>query len=138
MSIDSFENVGVVKFYQDKQAYNYWFHREFRLDEDDGDGSLQRMSKIIYTAINSELTEKQRIYFWLYYMEGLTLKEISVAQNVSVSSVSRTIKRARSRMKRVLKYANPRFAHLFEQSDDIKEERHLNTKGEQRYKRAYE
>lgn len=138
MSIDSFENVGVVKFHQDKQAYDYWFHREFGSGEDDSDGSLRRMSKLIYTAINSELTVKQRIYFWLYYMEGFTLKEISAEQNVSISAVSRTIKRARSRMKRVLKYANPRFAHLFEQSDDIKEERHLNTKGEQRYKRAYE
>lgn len=107
-----------VQFQQDKQTYNHWLRHELgTTDDEDEKEYIQRISDMIYTAIRLELTEKQRIYFWEYYMEGLTEKEIAIAHGVAISTVSRTVARARLRVRRVLKYVDPRLLRLFERGD---------------------
>lgn len=51
-----------------------------------------------------ELTPCQRQYFALYCFEGKTMKEIAEQYSVAESTVSRTLKRARIRLRRYLQY----------------------------------
>lgn len=45
-------------------------------------------------AVVMTMTPKQMVYFYLYYSEGLTMREIEVLVGVDKSAISRTIKRA--------------------------------------------
>lgn len=60
-------------------------------------------------AINDELTETQRRYVFDYYIKGHSMEAIGITYGVNKSTVSRTIKRARRRLYRVLKYTNESF-----------------------------
>lgn len=55
-------------------------------------------------AINEELTERQRELVYLYYYKNMTMNEIAELVGVSQSTVSRTIKRGKGRMRKYLRY----------------------------------
>lgn len=55
-------------------------------------------------AINEELTQRQSELINLYYLEQMSMTEIAHNLNLSPSTVSRTLKRGRNRLKRYLKY----------------------------------
>ncbi len=55
-------------------------------------------------AWQTELTDKQRAYFVHYYCEQMCLREIGVLYGVDASTVSRTLLRARNRLRRILRY----------------------------------
>ena len=55
-------------------------------------------------AINSELTRRQRQLISMYYIEQLPMQEIADELGLHISSVSRTIKRGRERLKSALSY----------------------------------
>ena len=55
-------------------------------------------------AINSELTRRQRQLISMYYIEQLPMQEIADELGLHISSVSRTIKRGRERLKSSLSY----------------------------------
>ncbi len=55
-------------------------------------------------AINEELTQRQSELINLYYLEQMSMTEIAHTLNLSPSTVSRTLKRGRNRLKRYLKY----------------------------------
>ena len=55
-------------------------------------------------AINSELTRRQRQLISRYYIEQLPMQEIADELGLHISSVSRTIKRGRERLKSSLSY----------------------------------
>ncbi len=118
-----------VQYKQDRQAYNYWFHRQFGAENDED--TAQKVSNTIYAAIQMELSEKQRIYFCAYYLEGLTVNEIASTWGVNKSTVSRTIARARKKLGRVLKYVDQRLMRLFKQADRPKIRQ--NKEGGQRF-----
>jgi RNA polymerase sigma factor (sigma-70 family) len=63
-----------------------------------------RLSKNLSMAIQSELTERQRQMVHMYYIRQMRMQDIAEALGVSVSTVSRTIGRGRTRLKRCLKY----------------------------------
>ena len=48
--------------------------------------------------------EKQRRYMTMYYVDGMSLQQISRAEGVNKSTVSRTMKRGRERLHRCLRY----------------------------------
>lgn len=52
----------------------------------------------------SELTERQRRYFLYYYRDCMTMRAIAAHCGVNVSTVSRTLRRARLRLRRILRY----------------------------------
>ena len=60
-------------------------------------GSLRR-------AINSELTKRQRQLIGMYYIEQMPMQDIADELGLHISSVSRTIKRGRERLKSALSY----------------------------------
>ena len=60
----------------------------------------------VYTrqALREEVTERQKQVLFLYYNQGLTMREIGAALGVDRSTVSRTIKRGEARLHRCLRY----------------------------------
>lgn len=70
-------------------------------------GSLGNRVRI---AIDEELTERQRELINLYYIEQMSMTEIAQRLELSPSTVSRTLKRGRGRLKKYLKYNGRYFA----------------------------
>lgn len=52
----------------------------------------------------NELTDCQRQYLLHYYRDCMTMRAIAARYGVNVSTVSRTLSRARRRLRRVLQY----------------------------------
>ena len=68
------------------------------------------LSNRVRVAINEELTDRQRELITLYYIEQMSMTEIAQNLDLSPSTVSRTLKRGRGRLKRYLKYNGRYFA----------------------------
>lgn len=81
--------------------------QEFIQLEDCGGNLGDRVSKII----EDELTQRQAELIRLYYANQCSMTEIAHRLGISPSTVSRTIKRGRVRIKKYLKYNGRAFAH---------------------------
>ena len=66
---------------------------------------LQRLRQGLRRARQQELTPRQQQLLDLYYDQGLTMPQIARQLGVNVSTVSRTIQRAKRRLYRCLRYA---------------------------------
>ena len=86
----------------EKAAFRNW------LNAAGGDNAeeLNYTKAAMARAIREELTEKQRAYMMAYY-GGMTMQQVAKKYGVNVSTVSRTIARARDHLRRVLKYCSP-------------------------------
>ena len=58
----------------------------------------------VRTAMREELTERQRELIEKYYLEGMTMTRIAQELGLSPSTVSRTIKRGKERIRKYFKY----------------------------------
>ncbi|MGI5986277.1 MAG: sigma-70 family RNA polymerase sigma factor [Oscillospiraceae bacterium] len=65
------------------------------------DGNLGSRVRV---AMNEELTDRQRELVSLYYLEQMSMTEIAHNLGLSPSTVSRTLKRGRVRLRKYLKY----------------------------------
>ena len=65
-------------------------------------------SKSLGQAVLRELTLRQQEAVYLYYIRQMPMREVAEILGVDISTVSRTLKRARARLHRVLGYL-PRF-----------------------------
>ncbi|NLH01257.1 MAG: sigma-70 family RNA polymerase sigma factor [Clostridiales bacterium] len=65
------------------------------------DGNLGNRVRV---ALNEELTDRQRELINLYYLEQMSMTEIAHRLGLSPSTVSRTLKRGRGRLRKYLKY----------------------------------
>lgn len=65
----------------------------------------RRMILAARAAWKHELTPTQQKYLLLYYSQGMTMREIAGRYRVATPTVSRTVKRARERLRKVLLYA---------------------------------
>ncbi len=61
-------------------------------------------ASLLLKVIEEQLTETQKKYIVRYYYEGKTLAEIANEYSVEISTVSRTIKRARKRLIEAFRY----------------------------------
>ncbi len=68
------------------------------------DNGRTRLYRALRQAWEHELTPCQRKYLHLYYEETLTMREIAEQNGVNIATVSRTLKRARERLRHVLQY----------------------------------
>lgn len=68
------------------------------------DNGRTRLHRALRQAWEHELTSCQRKYLHLYYEETLTMREIAEQNGVNIATVSRTLKRARERLRHVLQY----------------------------------
>lgn len=75
-----------------------------KLTADTNDDQMARLKKNLTVAIQNELTPRQQQVLSMYYSEGKTVTEIADALSVSISTVSRTLTRARARLRRALQY----------------------------------
>lgn len=74
--------------------------RQFiRLVEVDGN-----VGNRVRVAMREELTDRQRELIELYYLENVNMIEIAQRLQISPSTVSRTLKRGRGRLRKYLKY----------------------------------
>ena len=55
-------------------------------------------------AMEAELTPRQKELARMYYLDQMLMQDIADELGISVSSVSRTIKRGRARLRRYLRY----------------------------------
>lgn len=65
---------------------------------------VDQLKRNLIRAIREELTPRQREMIYLYYGEKINMPEISRRAGISVSTVSRTIKRAERTLQRCLRY----------------------------------
>lgn len=71
----------------------------------DNDAAISRLKRNLRLARQEELTPRQAQLLHLYFDEEMTMTEIARALNISKSTVSRTISRAKGRLERCLRYA---------------------------------
>ena len=72
---------------------------------EDNHDQLERLRRNLRRAREQELTPRQREILALYYDRGLKMPQIARKLGVNRSTVSRTVKRARQRLYRCLRYA---------------------------------
>lgn len=65
----------------------------------DNSEQIARMKEAVKTAINKELTDKQRKYLKMYYFDGMTMEQIALKNGVTKGIISRTIKKALDNIK---------------------------------------
>ena len=70
-----------------------------------GDGTARLLS----AALREELTARQAQMVKLYYVEQHTMRDIAAMLGVNPSTVSRTLKAAREKLRRCLRYTNRSF-----------------------------
>ena len=64
----------------------------------------QRMMKILYRAMQLELTDRQRDCITMYFLKGMKMKDIATDLCLSKSTVSRHIKVATRKLRRIASY----------------------------------
>ena len=75
-----------------------------RANAQDNSEQLSRLRRNLRLARERELTERQREMVSLYYDQGMTMPQIAERLGVNRSTVSRTLRRARDRLYRFLRY----------------------------------
>lgn len=76
-----------------------------RQNAGDNGEQLDRLRRSLRRARDQELTPRQRQMLELYFEGGLTMPQIARQLGVHPSTVSRTLRRARDRLYRALRYA---------------------------------
>lgn len=71
---------------------------------DTNEESRNKMKKILYSAMQSELTEKQRTCLIEHYLNGKKKKDIALEQNLNPSTVSRHITKAKEKLRHIASY----------------------------------
>ena len=64
----------------------------------------KKILKVLPKAIEGELTDRQKECLVLKYYDNLSLNQIALALDIDRSTVSRHIKKARSRLYKILTY----------------------------------
>lgn len=74
------------------------------------DGSeINGMAGAVRRALESELTGRQKQLIYMYYIEQMRMQDIADELGLHISTVSRTLKRGRERLKRSLRYGGRAF-----------------------------
>ena len=71
----------------------------------DNASQLELLQARLGQALREEVTDRQRQMLFLYYAQGLNMREIAQALGVEQSTVSRTMKRGEDRLRRCLQYS---------------------------------
>ena len=62
------------------------------------------LKEVLSRIIQNELTENQRQVFMEYHFKGMTIPQMAAARGVNKSTVSRTLRRAEQRVRRIAQY----------------------------------
>lgn len=77
-------------------------HRQFG-----GQYDIDAVRKFVEWVVEESLTPKQRKYYCLHYGEGISMAAIGRMHGVRTSTVSRTLARATTRIKKALHIVEP-------------------------------
>lgn len=87
---------------------------DYRLDEElnklyfrnlqSSGGSLDKAKSKMYQVMKNELNENQANILKMYYFDNLKQKDIAKRLHKNQSTVSRTLKRAKNNLAKILKY----------------------------------
>lgn len=108
----------IFEIIENKSQYEKWVESETDLDFAD------HMKRAAAAAYNRELSDRQKQYFTMYFLEGFTVREIASIAGVNPSTVSRTIKRASNNLAKVLAYKKREVSELrgiMQQTDGVPE-----------------
>ncbi len=75
----------------------------------DNVAQMQTVRRNLVRALQEDVTARQRQVLLMYYDEGLNMQQIGEALGISCSTVSRTIKRGETRLRRCLRYGAAAF-----------------------------
>lgn len=75
-----------------------------RENSEDNADQMARLRRNLRKARAQELTQRQQEMLTLYYDQGMNMPQIAEFLQVNRSTVSRTIRRAKQRLYRVLRY----------------------------------
>lgn len=75
-----------------------------RANAEDNSQQMERLRRCLRLARQKELTARQRQMLSLYYDEEMTIPQIAQKLRLNRSTVSRTIRRAKERLYRCLRY----------------------------------
>ncbi len=84
--------------------FNEYFLCEMLGSSSDNRMHLELARSALRDILRTELTERQRELLILYYYEGLRETEIALVLHLHKSTVSRTLNRARSRVRKHLRF----------------------------------
>ena len=76
-----------------------------RENSTDNEEQMDRLRRNLRRVRAAELTDKQAEILHLYYDLGMSIPQIAQKQGLHKSSVSRTLRRGRERLKRYLQYS---------------------------------
>ena len=76
-----------------------------RDNSEDNSLRLERLRRNLRQAREQELTPRQKQMLEMHFEQNMSVSEIAQDLGVNVSTVSRTLKRAKDRIRRYLKYA---------------------------------
>ena len=76
-----------------------------RQNAEDNSERLARLRRGLRQAREQELTPRQRQMLELYFDQGMTIPQIAEELGLNRSTVSRTLRRAKDRLYRCLRYA---------------------------------
>lgn len=107
----------IFEIIESKNQYEKWVESETDLDFAD------HMKRAAVAAYNRELSDRQKQYFTMRFLKGLSVREIARIAGVNPSTVSRTIKRASNNLAKVLRYSAP---HLLNAQTQLKKRRAEN------------
>lgn len=77
---------------------------ELSFDAENNSELIEKVKRTMAKVIRNELTPRQRETVTMYYYEGKGVSEIATVLDLDVSTVSRTLKRARERIYTFMKY----------------------------------
>ena len=80
-----------------------------RLMAEDNSAQLRFVRNNLARALREDVTERQRQVLLMYYDQGLNMREIGEVLGIDRSTVSRTIKRGETRLRRCLRYGAAAF-----------------------------
>ncbi|MBQ5397896.1 MAG: sigma-70 family RNA polymerase sigma factor [Ruminococcus sp.] len=93
-----YSEVSITKKNENLLTYNVFE------SEEDNTADIIRMKELAKKAILNELTDKQRYCLCQYYITGRSMKSIAAELGVNPSTVTRHIKKATQRIKRIAAY----------------------------------
>ena len=71
---------------------------------EDNQNRIQEIHDALAKALREEVTDRQRQVLFLYYVQGMNMRQIAEALGVERSTVSRTLKRGEERIRRRMRY----------------------------------
>ena len=95
----------IFQFQSDEMQFKKW-----NTNESDAD-FVEHAKKVVLFAIQNELTEKEREYYTLYYVQRMPMTEIAKLKGVYKSTVSRALTRATKKLHNVMRYTAPHLLH---------------------------